>query len=49
MVALDDPARRRNAVDEVEFSAQMKVVPVLAQCESIEDEETTLVDTWYDS
>ena len=30
VVALDDPARRRNAVDEVEFSAQMKVVPVLA-------------------
>ena len=34
VVALDDPARRRAAVDEVEFSAQMKVVPVLAQCRS---------------
>ena len=30
IIALDDPARRRNAVDEAEFSAQMKVVPVLA-------------------
>ena len=36
VVALDDPARRRSAVDEVEFSAQMKVLPVLAQCASIE-------------
>jgi len=36
VVALDDPARRRNAVDEVEFSAQMKVVPVLAHTRSIE-------------
>jgi type II secretory ATPase GspE/PulE/Tfp pilus assembly ATPase PilB-like protein len=36
IVALDDPARRRAAVDEVEFSTQMKVVPVLAQCSSIE-------------
>lgn len=36
VVALDDPARRRAAVDEVEFSAQMKVVPVLAHCRSIE-------------
>ncbi|MFT3957161.1 MAG: ATPase, T2SS/T4P/T4SS family [Piscinibacter sp.] len=37
VVALDDPARRRAAVDEAEFSAQMKVVPVLAQCRDIED------------
>ena len=36
VVALDDPARRRNAVEQVEFSAQMKVVPVLAHCRSIE-------------
>ncbi|HET6598567.1 MAG TPA: ATPase, T2SS/T4P/T4SS family, partial [Burkholderiaceae bacterium] len=36
VVALDDPARRRGAVDEVEFSAQMKVVPVLAHSRSIE-------------
>ncbi|MBC7730413.1 MAG: Flp pilus assembly complex ATPase component TadA [Bacteriovorax sp.] len=36
VVALDDPARRRNAVEQLEFSAQMKVVPVLAHCRSIE-------------
>jgi type II secretory ATPase GspE/PulE/Tfp pilus assembly ATPase PilB-like protein len=36
VVALDDPARRRAAVDEVEFSAQMKVVPVLAHSRAIE-------------
>ena len=36
IVALDDPARRRSAVDEVEFSAQMKVLPVLAHTRSIE-------------
>ena len=36
MVAMDDPARRRSAVDEAEFFAQVKVVPVLAQCRSIE-------------
>jgi type II secretory ATPase GspE/PulE/Tfp pilus assembly ATPase PilB-like protein len=36
VVALDDPARRRGAVEEIEFSAQMKVVPVLAQSRSIE-------------
>jgi type II secretory ATPase GspE/PulE/Tfp pilus assembly ATPase PilB-like protein len=35
LVALDDPSRR-NAVDEVEFSADMKVVPVLARGISIE-------------
>ncbi|WP_375138802.1 GspE/PulE family protein [Piscinibacter defluvii] len=37
IVALDDPARRRAAVEEVEFVAQMKAVPVLAQCRDIED------------
>ncbi|MDQ2735524.1 MAG: Flp pilus assembly complex ATPase component TadA [Pseudomonadota bacterium] len=35
VVALDDPSRRA-AVDEVEFSADMKVVPVLARATSIE-------------
>ena len=37
VVALDDPARRREAVDEAEFSAQMKVVPVLGQSRSMDD------------
>jgi type II secretory ATPase GspE/PulE/Tfp pilus assembly ATPase PilB-like protein len=37
VAALDDPARRRAAVDEAEFVAQMKVVPVLAQCRRLED------------
>ncbi|MBS0444365.1 MAG: Flp pilus assembly complex ATPase component TadA [Proteobacteria bacterium] len=36
IVALDDPARRRAAVDEIEFITQMKVVPVLAQSASVE-------------
>lgn len=36
MVAMDDPARRRGAVDEAEFFAQVKVVPVLAKSRSIE-------------
>jgi type II secretory ATPase GspE/PulE/Tfp pilus assembly ATPase PilB-like protein len=36
IVALDDPARRRSAVEEVEFSAQMKVVPVLAYSRAID-------------
>ena len=31
VIALDDPSRR-SAIEEVEFSAQMKVLPVLAQC-----------------
>jgi len=43
VVALDDPARRRAAVDEVEFSASMKVVPVLAHSRSI---EATLHDAY---
>ena len=37
IVALDDPAQRREAIEEVEFVAQMKTVPVLAQCASFED------------
>lgn len=36
IVALDDPARRRAAVEEIEFSAQMKTVPVLAQARDME-------------
>jgi type II secretory ATPase GspE/PulE/Tfp pilus assembly ATPase PilB-like protein len=37
VVALDDPARRRAAVEEVEFNCSMKVVPVLAKCRSIDE------------
>ena len=36
IVALEDPARRRAAVEEIEFNAQMKTVMVLARCRSIE-------------
>ncbi|HSV50511.1 MAG TPA: ATPase, T2SS/T4P/T4SS family, partial [Burkholderiaceae bacterium] len=36
IVALDDPASRRAAVEEVEFSTQMKVVAVLAQCRDLD-------------
>ncbi|MEP6876493.1 MAG: ATPase, T2SS/T4P/T4SS family [Burkholderiales bacterium] len=36
IIAMDDPARRRGAIDEAEFVAQMKVVPVLAQCRSLD-------------
>jgi type II secretory ATPase GspE/PulE/Tfp pilus assembly ATPase PilB-like protein len=36
VVALDDPARRRVVVEEAEFVAQTKVVPVLAQCRDME-------------
>jgi len=36
VVALDDPARRRVAVEEVEFNARMKVLPVLARCRSMD-------------
>jgi type II secretory ATPase GspE/PulE/Tfp pilus assembly ATPase PilB-like protein len=32
IVALDDPTSRHSALDEVEFIAQMKVVPVVGQC-----------------
>jgi len=37
VVAMDDPVRRRSDVEQVEFTTQMKVVPVLAQSKSIED------------
>ena len=37
VIALDDPARRRAAVEEIEFITQMKVLPVLGQCRSIEE------------
>jgi len=43
VIALDDPVRRRATVDEVEFITQMKTVPVLAQCLSM---EATLVSTY---
>jgi type II secretory ATPase GspE/PulE/Tfp pilus assembly ATPase PilB-like protein len=36
VVALDDPVRRRSIIEEIEFSAQMKVVPVLAHSHSLE-------------
>jgi type II secretory ATPase GspE/PulE/Tfp pilus assembly ATPase PilB-like protein len=36
VVALDDPARRYKAVEEIEFSTQAKVVPVLAHSRSME-------------
>lgn len=36
VVALDDPANRRTALDEVEFSAQMKLAPVLGQCRDLD-------------
>jgi type II secretory ATPase GspE/PulE/Tfp pilus assembly ATPase PilB-like protein len=36
VVALDDPARRRAAVEEIEFVAQTKAIPVLAHSRSIE-------------
>ncbi len=37
VVAIDDPSRRGAALAEVEFVAQTKVVPVLAQCKSMDD------------
>ena len=37
IVALDDPAQLRVAAEEIEFSAQFKVVPVLAQSRSMND------------
>ena len=37
IVALDDPAQRRQALEEIEFVAQMKTIPVLAHCVSFED------------
>ena len=36
VIAIDDPARLRTAVEEVEFSVQLKVLPVLAQSRSID-------------
>ncbi len=36
VVALDDPARRRAALEEAEFVSQMKIAPVLAHCSAIE-------------
>jgi type II secretory ATPase GspE/PulE/Tfp pilus assembly ATPase PilB-like protein len=36
IIALDDPVRRRSITEEIEFSAQMKVVPVLAHGHSLE-------------
>jgi len=32
VLALDDPASRHAAIDEVEFISQMKVVPVIGEC-----------------
>jgi type II secretory ATPase GspE/PulE/Tfp pilus assembly ATPase PilB-like protein len=32
ILALDDPASRHAAIDEVEFISQMKVVPVIGEC-----------------
>ncbi len=37
VVAIDDPTRRRAALDEVEFVAQIKVIPVLVHSKSIDD------------
>lgn len=37
VLALDDPASRHAAIDEVEFIAQMKVVPVIGQCRDLDD------------
>ncbi len=37
VVAIDDPSRRGAALAEVEFIAQTKVVPVLAQCKDMDE------------
>jgi type II secretory ATPase GspE/PulE/Tfp pilus assembly ATPase PilB-like protein len=37
IVAMDDPAQRREALEEVEFITQMKVVPVLAQAQLLRE------------
>jgi type II secretory ATPase GspE/PulE/Tfp pilus assembly ATPase PilB-like protein len=37
VIALEDPERRRAVTEEVEFSAQMKVLPVLARSRSMAD------------
>ena len=36
IVAMDDPARGRAAIEEAEFIAKMKIVPVLSQCRSFD-------------
>ncbi|MDB5819987.1 MAG: pilus assembly protein PilB [Rhizobacter sp.] len=36
VIAMDDPARRRSAVDEIEFAVQLKAVPVLAPAEGFD-------------
>ncbi|WP_295530935.1 ATPase, T2SS/T4P/T4SS family [uncultured Pseudacidovorax sp.] len=36
VVAMDDPANRHGALDEAEFISQMKIAPVLGQCEDFE-------------
>jgi type II secretory ATPase GspE/PulE/Tfp pilus assembly ATPase PilB-like protein len=36
VVAMDDPANRHGALDEAEFIAQMKIAPVLGQCDDFE-------------
>ena len=35
VIAMDNPTNRHSAIDEAEFSAQMKIVPVLAQCRDL--------------
>ncbi|MDB6000391.1 MAG: pilus assembly protein PilB, partial [Rhizobacter sp.] len=37
LIAMDDPARRRSAVDEVEFATQLKAIPVLAPADGFDD------------
>jgi len=44
VVAIEDPARRRAAVEEVEFATQMKAVPVLALCRSMDGALHTAYD-----
>ncbi|MDM0084351.1 ATPase, T2SS/T4P/T4SS family [Variovorax sp. J31P179] len=36
IAALDDPSGRRAAIDELEFIAQAKVIPVLAHCRNLD-------------
>ncbi|MGF6527469.1 GspE/PulE family protein [Variovorax sp. PvP013] len=44
VIAMDDPSNRHSAIDEAEFNAQMKIVPVLAQCRDL----TRALHTAYD-
>ena len=37
VVAIDDPIRRRPALDEVEFVAQMKIIPVLVHSKALDE------------